>query len=467
MDLGGLNVGVYACNYRIGGTEYVFVGVATQALSASATSYLYLDTDQTLKISTSAWPGGDHFRIAKVTTNGSGITALVDCRLHNFQVGIVNAWSTVNAAQDVNLAGYAITNLLDARFVDFTEPTLASDTITPTQALHRVDTESDAASDNLVTITADAAKIGRPLILRVENAARVVTVKSTGNIKLKDGDLVLDDVDKFIVLFQHNATQWVELGRNFNSPKTLQQDLDANDYAVSNVKRLSLKQGATLTIASDAITVTHSAHYLAGEGGVPDELATINGGQDGAMLLIAPSAFVAITVHDTHGVSGDNIELAIYGQDVVLEGPADWLLLRYNGATWQELARSKWKLSQLVGTGEVIPWHPAFERIASLTNGMIVADLDVSHAFRLRRARGRVITAPSGGSCVVMVRKNGANVFAADANAINIADGANTDTSDLIDVSYAVGDRLTIVVTTASSAADVGVTLEGYMQPTA
>jgi len=468
IDLGGLNVGVFACEYRIGATEKSFAGTATQALTASAVNYLYLDADQTLKISTTAWPAGDHLRLAKATTSGSDITALIDARMHNYLIGIVNAWSSVQAGSDVDVNSFALKNVADLRFKDFTELTLAADTITPTQALHRLDTEADAASDNLVTITADAAKIGRLLFLRVENAARVVTVKSTGNIRIKDGDLVLDDVDKFIVLMQHNATQWVELSRNFNSPKTLQQDVDANERSIINVKKLNLKLGSVLQIASGAITPTHSTHKVLAESGVFDDLAEIVGGADGDLLLIERQSTSQITVIDSSEVGGVNIELAVSGRSLLLDEAGKWLLLRNNGgSTWQEIARAAWKLSHLVGTGEVIPWQQTFVRTGTLTDGLLVADLDLSFAMRLRRARGRVVTAPSGGSCVVQIKKNGASVFAADANAINIASAAFTDTSDLIDVSFAVGDRLTIQVATASSAADLGVSLEAYMEATA
>src|SRR3990172_9214340 len=217
IKLGGLNVGVFACEYRIGATDKSFAGVASQALTASATSYLYLDTDQTLKISTTAWPSGDHFRIAKVTTNATDVTAILDARLHNFLIGIVNAWYSVAATGDPDINGKALKNVGQLWFSASTELTIASDAITPTQVMHSVDTQADAAADDLVTITADAAKIGRLLILRCENAARVVTIKSTGNVKLKHGDLVLNDVEKFVLAMQITATTWIAEPMNFAS----------------------------------------------------------------------------------------------------------------------------------------------------------------------------------------------------------------------------------------------------------
>ena len=58
-----------------------------------------------------------------------------------------------------------------------TELTIASGSITPTRAAHSVDTESDAASDDLTTIDQTNHPDGRMLLLREENASRVVTLK--------------------------------------------------------------------------------------------------------------------------------------------------------------------------------------------------------------------------------------------------------------------------------------------------
>lgn len=97
----------------------------------------------------------------------------------------------------------------DISFTDATELTIASDAITVTQNYHKVDTQSDAASDDLSTITAGASvRAGHVLVLRAENVARVVTVKDgVGNILLNGGDLQLNATDKLCVLI-YDGTNW-------------------------------------------------------------------------------------------------------------------------------------------------------------------------------------------------------------------------------------------------------------------
>lgn len=91
-----------------------------------------------------------------------------------------------------------------------------------------------------------------------------------------------------------------------------------------------------LTIASGAVTVTRGYHTLAGEGGVADDLATINGGVDGMRLVLrAVDAAVTITVKDGTG----NIQCA---GDFALDNAQDTIELIYDAAlsAWLELGRS-------------------------------------------------------------------------------------------------------------------------------
>lgn len=94
-----------------------------------------------------------------------------------------------------------------------TELTIASGVITTTQNYHTVDTESDAASDDLDTITATTA--GTFLYLQAANAARSVVCKDgTGNLILA-GDFTLDNTEDMIHLIS-DGSNWIEVCRSNN-----------------------------------------------------------------------------------------------------------------------------------------------------------------------------------------------------------------------------------------------------------
>ncbi len=94
-----------------------------------------------------------------------------------------------------------------------TELTIATGVVTPTGMHHSVDTEADAASDDLDTITAPTSyPFFNMLIIRPADDARSIVVKhNTGNIILSGGaDITLDDLTDHILLF-YDGTQWVNL----------------------------------------------------------------------------------------------------------------------------------------------------------------------------------------------------------------------------------------------------------------
>lgn len=92
-----------------------------------------------------------------------------------------------------------------------TEVTIASGAITITGSHHRVDTESNASSDDLDQI--DGGAEGDILLLRLENAGRQVIVKhNTGNIYLaSEADFALSSIHKTLAL-HYNGTKWTNIG---------------------------------------------------------------------------------------------------------------------------------------------------------------------------------------------------------------------------------------------------------------
>jgi hypothetical protein len=111
--------------------------------------------------------------------------------------------------------------------------------------------------------------------------------------------------------------------------------LDADNGNVGFAAPFGVQGGPqTPTIASDAITVTKSYAVPAPEGGgASDNLATINGGFDGALLVLSGTAAKTITVKDGTG----NLKLA---GDCVLDNFEDTITLIKRGTEWLEIARS-------------------------------------------------------------------------------------------------------------------------------
>ena len=92
------------------------------------------------------------------------------------------------------------------------ELTISSGAITPTSTIHTVDTESNAASDDLTTIASGWEN--QLLLIRADNTARTVVVKSaTGNILTGGSDISLDDTNKYLLfLYDILLEKWVVIG---------------------------------------------------------------------------------------------------------------------------------------------------------------------------------------------------------------------------------------------------------------
>ena len=104
--------------------------------------------------------------------------------------------------------------LVNLRLSQDVELTIASGIITMSRNNHTVDTEADAASDNLDTIL--GANKGQMIILRANNTARTVVIKNgTGNI-YSGTDFSLDS-DKDVWFGVYDGTNWLEITRSDNS----------------------------------------------------------------------------------------------------------------------------------------------------------------------------------------------------------------------------------------------------------
>lgn len=91
-----------------------------------------------------------------------------------------------------------------------TELTIAAGVITKTKGYHDIDTQADAATDDLDTINGGTE--GDVIFLRAENAARTVIVRDgtagADNLDLSGSDIYLTDTDQILVL-QFDGTNWL------------------------------------------------------------------------------------------------------------------------------------------------------------------------------------------------------------------------------------------------------------------
>lgn len=150
------------------------------------------------------------------------------------------------------------------QLTDSTELTISGGAVTAVANFYRVDTESNASTDDLDTITAGTGVAdGHMLVLRAENASRTVVIKhNTGNIlSNNEQDIYLDDSHEIAVLiYDGNLTKWCAFGpqsflrgrqggssTNWASPGT-------TDYSTGSTKQYG--GAAVITIANGQATNT-------------------------------------------------------------------------------------------------------------------------------------------------------------------------------------------------------------------
>jgi hypothetical protein len=114
------------------------------------------------------------------------------------------------------------------------ELTIASGTVTKTQGCHSIDTESDAATDDLDTINGGSE--GDVIFIRPASGSRTVIIKhGSGNIRVPGAvDISLVDADDGIVLV-FNGSNWTVVGGPDHS--------NANDPTVDEKAALSGTSG--------------------------------------------------------------------------------------------------------------------------------------------------------------------------------------------------------------------------------
>lgn len=151
------------------------------------------------------------------------------------------------------------------------ELTISSGSVTATGARHTVDTESDAATDNLDNVVATSLPDGFLLLLYAENASRTVTVRDSqtgaGEVHLKSDTAAVLSTDHPL-LIQVVSGDWYEISRP--DPTELQT---AISVAVICDQRTQGTSGGGFTAGSDVVRVLDT------EISDPDSIVSISSNQ--------------------------------------------------------------------------------------------------------------------------------------------------------------------------------------------
>ena len=211
------------------------------------------------------------------------------------------------------------TNALDIlQLTAGTELTISSGAVTVTQSVHTIDTESDAASDDLTDI--NGGSIGDVLIISAQNTARTVVVKhNTSKIALADGaDVSLDETWKSVMLYKIGASLWIEV----KSPSAGGGGSTPSYVKVSDTKAKGTNAGASVTagwqirtlntedsdpdgictLSSNQITLdagTYECSISAPANAVDQHRVVLWNATDSSLILVGSSAFMLNTLNMT------------------------------------------------------------------------------------------------------------------------------------------------------------------------
>lgn len=255
---------------------------------------------------------------------------------------------------------------VDLIFKAATELTIATGAVAATQGAHTIDTEADAASDDLDSIAGGTAE--EVIFLRANNAARTVVLKHAigANLIACPGarDISLAEATDFAILY-HNGTQWIVVGYNtlalgggglgsalasvanaLGASLVGIEDVGANLTAANAEAAFAeilnagyawrdkiFKAATELTIATGAVVATQGAHTIDTEAdAASDDLNSITGGTAEELLFVRP-ANAARTVVLKHAI-GANLIACPGARDISLAEATDFAILYFDGTQW-------------------------------------------------------------------------------------------------------------------------------------
>ena len=369
----------------------------------------------------------------------------------------------------------------------FSELTISSGAITPTQFWHTVDTESDASSDNLDTIAAGFD--GEFLLLRPANDARTILVRhnqapgATNNILNadNDADINMTAINRS-VLFQYQVDRdtngaWAEITRSLNYDDTGPEAVGAvsGSGVSSAILRGDHVHALNLLAAIDAASSTVSnGSGLEWISGSPDELALLQGCSDLEFLRWTESSDTwgcDVGPTDTNAnteCTGATTYLSGDGGCNTLDGLEDFetptgdAVVIGNGSTYDVSV-----LPDCDAVNEATSYVTGSNSFACQTffsqhdavfmqSGVISTAEDIENlrfynntgaALTIQDVRCSVNTAPTDASLIVDINENGTTIFSTQGNRPTIVTTGFTDVSGTPDdTSWADGNYLQIEI---------------------
>lgn len=195
--------------YNQGTGAYEIQIQSDQTLTATRKLYLNVqDADRTITIG-----GNLNFDNAFTTTGNYGVTIAIT---GSTAITFPTSGTLATLSGTETLTNKDLVSVDELNFKDETELTISSGTVALTQTVHRIDTESDAATDDLDTIT--GGQIGDIIIIRPASDSRDVVVKhahGANQFSLNGAvDFTMDSgYDSLVLIFTPNS-EWQEIGRS-------------------------------------------------------------------------------------------------------------------------------------------------------------------------------------------------------------------------------------------------------------
>jgi hypothetical protein len=203
---------------------------------------------------------------------------------------------------------------------DGSELTIESGAITVTHARHTVDTEADAGSDDLVTVTGLAA--GEVCVITAAHTDRTIVVKNTGGTDIScatGADITLDDTVKAVLLMGNLAGTGVNAYALIDEVTPVSSTVFSNKTVSASANTITQGSGVIKALASGIVSAgTDRNLVIAAEIGTADDLIEVTGLSVGESVLLVADAGDMITVK--HNDAGATVKIHLHGNaDIALD----------------------------------------------------------------------------------------------------------------------------------------------------